>query len=139
MPIDSADYKINIKTTSDVSAAKAANNAMLELTKTAGETGKGFEKAGESAHELHEKFHLVKLAAGEALGPIGELGHFLASPELFGIAIATLGIKSFIEHLQETAEQTRKNIELAQQYRDFLSENHNRTVHDAAEETHRWN
>jgi hypothetical protein len=75
MAIDRSEYQINIKTSADVSSAKAANDAMLELTKTAGETGEGLEKAGHSAHELHEKFHLVKLAAGEALGPIAELVH----------------------------------------------------------------
>jgi hypothetical protein len=139
MPIDRADYTINIKTTSDVSAAKSANAALLELTKTAGETGKGLEKAGESAHELHEKFHLVKLAAGEALGELGELGKFITDPALFGVALAVVAVKSLVESLEKTAEQTRKNIEEGQAYRDFLVENHNRAVRDAAEETHRWN
>jgi hypothetical protein len=112
MAIDKSEYNIEIKTTSE---------------------------GHESVHELREKFHLLKLAAGEALGPISELGHFLASPELLGVAVATLAVKSYIEHLQEAAEQTRKNIEAAQAFRDFLAENHNRTVLEAAEDIHRWN
>jgi hypothetical protein len=139
MAIDRSEYQISIKTTADVSSAKAANDAMMELTKTAGQTGEGLDKAGESAHELHEKFHLVKLAAGEALGPIGELGHFLTNPALLGIAAVTLAVKTLIEHLQEAAEQTRKNIESAQAYRDFLEENHHKAMLDAAEDVHRWN
>ena len=35
MAIDRSEYQISIKTTADISSAKAANDAMLELTKTA--------------------------------------------------------------------------------------------------------
>ena len=63
----------------------------------------------------------------------------MTNPALLGIAAVTLAVKTFIEHLQEAAEQTRKNLESAQAYRDFLEENHHKAMLDAAEDVHRWN
>ena len=138
MAIDRSEYTIAIKTTAEVEAAKSANNALLELTKTAGKTREGMDEAGASAHELHERFHLVKLAAGEALGPLAELGHFLRSPELLGAAVATLGVQQLIERLHEGEEEMRKSLEAGQAYQDFLVENHTKAILDAAAATRQF-
>ncbi len=110
MAIDRSAYKINIE--------------------TSGEFG--------SVREGREQFHLLKLAAGEALGPIGELIHFLESPALLAFAGITLAIKMLIEQQQKSREETLKGLTASQQFHDFLTENHNKALQDAAEQMHKW-
>ena len=117
MAIDS-QYKIRISTEADMA---------------------GTEKAIGSHKELHEALHLVKLGVGDALGPLGELAHFLGNPYIMAIAGATLAIKMLVEQHQKLHENTVKQITASHDMVELFKNAHAGAVRTAAESVAEFN
>jgi hypothetical protein len=140
MPINRAQFDIEI-TGKDAGAKAIIKDTAEELktvgksAKEAGEEGeegaqklkKGLKESGEAAHEaglshheVHQGLHLLSTAAGDALGPIGELTRMLGNPYIMAAAGATLAIKMLIEQHEKLIETTKENITKSEELHDIF-------------------
>jgi hypothetical protein len=98
------------------------NRAEFQVAVKTSFDGAGNEQAIASHRSLHEALELVKDSAGDALGPIGELAHFLANPYVLAVSGAMLAIKMLVdEHqamLKQFSDQLVKSREVADMFRD---------------------
>jgi hypothetical protein len=132
MAIDRSEYSIKITTEADAAPVEKYAAAVKKV-------GESAKEAGPSHKEVHEAFKLAGIAAGDALGPIGELGHFLASPELLGVAGAVLAFKMLTEQMTATREAALKQLEAFTQFHDFLASNHQAAMIASEAQLHAWN
>src|SRR5580658_5315766 len=91
MPITRAEFQLMIKSYADMQGVDASIKAVDTLSTSA-------DVAGINHAKLHQGLRLISEAAGGALGPLGQLSHFLASPEL----IAGAGLLGIIEELNKS-------------------------------------
>jgi hypothetical protein len=112
MAANRAEFSVHIKSTSDNS---------------------GVEKSIGSHKSLHEAIELLKQGAGDALGPIGELAHFMANPYILAIAGATLAVKMLVERHQQLREELQKNITATREMHDQFEANFNTAVQTVTE------
>jgi hypothetical protein len=114
MPASRAEFQVHIKSTSE--------NA-------------GLEKSIGSHKELHEALLLVKQSAGQALGPVGELAHFLANPSVLAVEGATLAIKMLVEQHEKLRAEMEKNIQATREVREAFAGNYESALRQVAEST----
>ncbi|HEV7926679.1 MAG TPA: hypothetical protein VGR14_15070 [Verrucomicrobiae bacterium] len=134
-----SDFEVKISTPVELSGAAQAAAELDKVKDSAEKAGRAAHEAGISHKELHESIKLAALSAGDAIGPIGELGHFLGSPELLGVAGAVLAFKMLIEQMNASREAALKQLEAFTAFHDFLASNHQRAMLESAAQTHTWN
>jgi hypothetical protein len=103
----------------------------LEFTSKADTTG--IEKAIVTHNELRESLHLVALSAGDALGPFGELVHFLANPYILAFAGASLAVKELVQQHKEAQEIMLKNIEASRDLKEIFEQGHRQAILEVAD------
>jgi hypothetical protein len=129
---DQSEFLIKIRTLLEDSGVKLTDEQFEKLSKTLSQNKKGAEEAGVSHKDLHESLKLVAIGAGDALGPIGELAHFLSNPYLLAAAGATLAIKELVEQHEKLIENIKMNIEKTREMRDALRDNFETAFRESA-------
>lgn len=120
---------------SGVSVPAEAKQQLQNLEKTVENYGRVAHEAGASTHEVKEALHLVRDAAGDALGPIGELAHFLGNPYVLAAAGAIAAIKMLVEQHQALRDELEKNIAATRDIQESFAHNYTAAVNQATEAT----
>lgn len=114
---------------------KEALDQVDKLNNSIASFGKAVQTEGVTHKEIHEGFRLIGVAAGEALGPLGELAHFMANPYLLAAFGAVAAIKMLVEQHEKMREEMRKGVETSVDFREGLERNFSAAITHAREET----
>lgn len=112
---------------SEMAQLDKLKGAIAELTKNS-------DASITSHKKIHESLELIGVAAGQALGPIGELAHFMASPYLLAVSGVVLAIKMLVDEHQKWLEAAEKNIAASREQAELFSTSHATALRDAADE-----
>lgn len=94
-----------------VSVPQESLDQISKLENAIAKYGHAAHEGGVETHQVKEALHLVRDAAGDALGPIGELAHFLGNPYVLAAAGAIAAIKMLCDQQEALHENTKRNIE----------------------------